>query len=137
MHQPAASSPPAQAGRFIDSGNRQLVARAVEFLWANARCAELVAAKRNGWIGHIALEIGADPVTLRRAIDALGRDEFRNIVASSPAGDSPLVVEAEVLMASTHGSCLHQTGTCASCLHQTGTCGTCAACIGPDGTLLN
>jgi hypothetical protein len=137
MHEIAASSPPARAGCFIDSENQQIVARAVEFLWGNARTAELVVAKRKGWLAHVALEIDVDPAALRRAIDAQGRDEFRNIVASSPAGDSPLVVEAEVVMASTHGSCLHQTGTCASCLHQTGTCGTCAACISPDGRLLN
>jgi hypothetical protein len=137
LHQAIAPSPSTQVVRFVDSQSREIVARAVEFLWGDARSAELVVGRRKGWVRHIASGIDADPADLRRAIDAVGHDAFRDIVINSPAGDPPEVVEAEVMMASTLGSCLHQTGTCASCLHQTGTCGTCAACVGPDGDLLN
>jgi len=126
-----------QTVHFFNQENRQIVARALEFLWGDACSAELVVGKRRGWVRHLASGIHADPTALQRAIKALGHEAFQNLVIHSPAGQAPEVVAAEQLMASTHGSCLHGTGTCGSCLHQTGTCNTCAACIGPDGALLN
>jgi hypothetical protein len=105
----------------------------VNLLWRDPILAATVSRRSRGWKRQIAQMLQLPTTMIESVLSPERYSHLLTVIHDNPAGEVPTVVASNISdTRSTHGSCLHGTGTCASCLHQTGTCGTCAACVSFD-----
>jgi hypothetical protein len=113
--------------------DNQIFTSIVNLAWRDPILAASITRKSRGWKHQIAKNLQLQDKKIESVLSPERYAHLLTIVHDNPAGDVPSVIASDLAdTRSTHGSCLHGTGTCASCLHQTGTCGTCAACVSYD-----